>query len=308
MSQETIQQTYNVISPARLQVSNIRGSVDIQPGDEASISITAVKHTNSGNADLTEIELSQEEDGKVTAKAIYKNGSSWMGLNKPCKVDFLVRTPRTCSVKMSGVSCNASVQGLDGDFSLSNVSGAVNLQKLAGPINLKNVSGKVVAEELNGALEMDTVSGKVRIMNSNIPSASGTTVSGSVVLETPLTVGPYRFKTVSGRVSLITPEDTGCNVHLRSLSGKANVSLPITKQTGSRSRRQLQIQDGGPDVHLKSVSGNLRIVTAENQKTNAEFESQPVEEAAPGESQMDILEQINRGDLSVEDALNKLKS
>ncbi|MBL6981300.1 MAG: hypothetical protein ISR58_08925, partial [Anaerolineales bacterium] len=55
MSEEIIERSFSVDSPARLKLSNIRGTVNISPGDEDAISVTAVKHLNSGNADRTEV-------------------------------------------------------------------------------------------------------------------------------------------------------------------------------------------------------------------------------------------------------------
>ena len=44
MSQETIEQTFEVPTPAQLKLENVRGSVVIQPGEDDQIQVTAVKH------------------------------------------------------------------------------------------------------------------------------------------------------------------------------------------------------------------------------------------------------------------------
>ena len=53
MSQETQEKTFNVSGTACLELSNIRGSVDIRSGDDGLIQITAIKHTDSGDAGNT---------------------------------------------------------------------------------------------------------------------------------------------------------------------------------------------------------------------------------------------------------------
>ena len=58
---------FNVSSPARLSVNNIRGSVEIHPGEEGVIQVTATKHTHTGNDHQTKIDISQETDGSVNA-------------------------------------------------------------------------------------------------------------------------------------------------------------------------------------------------------------------------------------------------
>ena len=48
MSTATFEHTFEVEAPARLKVSNIRGHVDVQPGEDGIIRITVVKHKSSG--------------------------------------------------------------------------------------------------------------------------------------------------------------------------------------------------------------------------------------------------------------------
>ena len=62
MTQEQITQDFSVPEPARLIVENIRGSVDIQSVDESSISVTAIKHLDTGDAEYTEIFIAQNTD------------------------------------------------------------------------------------------------------------------------------------------------------------------------------------------------------------------------------------------------------
>ncbi len=307
MSTETIERTFNVAAPARLKVGNIRGSVDVQPGSDGVIEVTAVKHTNSGSNGQTQIVIEQTDDGTVLIESKFENSVvSWFGLNKPCKIDFIIRVPQKCSVKTGCVSSKASIQGLDGEFKFNSVSGALNLKELTGPVDFSSVSGRVTAEGLAGPLKMDSVSGTVRVTGSQIPSVTGKTVSGKVTLETPLTEGPYNFNSVSGQVTLITPEETGCNVSIKSISGSASTSLPITATSGNERSKTFVIQDGGAEVSVHSVSGRLRIVTSENGENARRVAAKPAESPPPPPSQMSILEKIESGEISVDEALGKL--
>jgi len=49
MSSETIEQIFEVQSPAHLKVSNIRGHVDVRPGEDNNIKVKAVKHNHTGS-------------------------------------------------------------------------------------------------------------------------------------------------------------------------------------------------------------------------------------------------------------------
>ena len=67
MEQEKIEREFKVSDPAKLKVTNVRGSVHIEPGDMGTIHINAVKHLNSGDAEGTSVEIFQDEDGLVNA-------------------------------------------------------------------------------------------------------------------------------------------------------------------------------------------------------------------------------------------------
>ena len=325
MSIETFEQTFEVEAPAQLKVSNMRGHIDVQPGEDGVIHIVAVKHSGTGSNGSTQILIRQEDDGLVVAEAKYENSIiNWFGLNKPCRVDFTIRVPQMCSVKVNSVSGSATIDGIEGNIDVNSVSGDLKLNNLSGKFDFSSVSGKITAENLNGPLDMNNVSGKVQIAKSQIPAMVGKSVSGSVSVETPLTEGPYEFKTVSGHMSLVTPEDTACTVRIKSVSGKAKVNLPVTSKSGTRNKRVIEVAGGGPEVTAKSVSGILNIgspnyVKAEVLEPDIQMDSarskavvQPSEVAPLAEvspqpkSQMQILQEIENGEISVDEALEQM--
>lgn len=321
MSTETIEHLFNVEKPARLKVSNVRGHVDIRPGDDGIIHITAVKHNSSSNNEKNQIIIGQESDGLVVAEAKYENSvTNWFGLNKPCRVDFTIRVPEACSVKLNCVSSSAAIQGLEGDFNFQGVSGKLELSNLKGAFDIGSVSGKLNAEQLVGPIDVNNVSGKVHISDSQIPTLVGKSVSGSAIIETPLTDGPYEFKSVSGNLSMISPEDTECTIYMKSVSGKAKVNLPVTSRSGARNKQVIQVAGGGPEVMMKSVSGILKIGSPDYQNAKTESvqeenkitepvednENIPAETAPPSKSSMEILQEIEKGQISVDEALKQM--
>ena len=326
MSTETIEQIFEVDAPARLRVSNIRGHVDVQPGEDGVISVTAIKQKNSGSNGKTQIIIEQESDGMVRAEAKYENSiTNWFGLSKPCRVDFTIRVPQACSVKVNCVSSSASIDGLDGEIDANSVSGTLKLSNLSGKFNFSSVSGKITAVNLVGPLDMNNVSGKVRISESQIPTIIAKTVSGSAAIETPLTEGPYDFKSVSGNLSVITPDDTACTVHMKSISGKAKINLPVTSRSGPHNKQVIEVAGGGPQVNMNSVSGILKVgspnyVEVETESvqsetdvdlpigevTNPEGGNPTVKSTPPSKSQMEILREIEKGEISVDEALEQL--
>jgi hypothetical protein len=263
MAQETIEREFVVTAPASMTVSNVRGSVNIQAGSDDVVTVTAVKHLDTGDPDRTEIEIWQQEDGSVIAKTRYhEDGWRLFGRRQPCKVDYIVHVPRACDARIKCVSSKAAIEGLEGEFDVKTVSGKVILKDLSGRVKATSVSGAIFGTQLSGATEFESVSGKVHLVESDLPIVTGSSVSGHLVLETPLGEGPYRFKTVSGDMKLVLPTETGFTVGFRSMSGSFKTSLPATRSQRRGHNWHTELCGGGPDVHFSSVSGSLSVMSA----------------------------------------------
>jgi DUF4097 and DUF4098 domain-containing protein YvlB len=275
---EMVEKNFKVASPANLNLSNIRGSVEILPGEEGMIYITATKDANSGDAKRTEIEFSQEADGTVKVATRFPEGAwSWLFGSFPCRVDYVVKAPCKCSLKINGVSCETLAEGFEGEFSFQTVSGGMTLRSLSGQIkvntvsgnlelaeligdlNLKTISGKVTGKRIRGSVHLDTVSGKVSLDESNLNFVEASTVSGGMRYQTAFGEGPYRFNSVSGDVELLVPPETRCSAELRAISGRLSTKISATSTSRQNGSQTVEIQGGGVKVLLRSVSGNLSL-------------------------------------------------
>ncbi len=307
MADETIEREFRVPSASRVTVRNIRGAVAVQPGESGVVKVQAVKHTETGNADRTEIEILQAADGAVRVETRFQRpGFQWLSWGQACKVTYTLQVPLACSVKAEGVSASVSAQELAGELDLSTVSGPISLADLSGALKVKSVSGRISGARLSGPLRLETVSGSVDLADSNLPNVDGSTVSGRTVVQTPLAAGPYRFRTVSGPVRLLVPPDTGCVIEASGVSSKVNTSLPATFSQKTGSHMRLELQGGGPEIRFQSVSGHLWVELPPDAVPEGR-DPGPKRPVAP-EDRMEVLERIARGELSVDDGLNALKA
>lgn len=276
MSEEKMEQVFQVTAPAHLVVKNIRGSVTISPGEEGTIHVTAIKDLDSGDVKRTEVNLTQEPDGSVLAVARYPEGSlGWLSGEKPCKVDFVIHTPSQCSTTVDTVSSEVTISRLEGllnchtvsgdivlrdlsgELEIHSVSGDVNLEQISGSVDIHTVSGDVEGKQVHGKAHLDSVSGDVDLEESDLPAVYAKSVSGDFELETPLVEGPYSFNTVSGDVQLKIPSGTHCTVDLHSLSGRITTRLSETSSLRDHGRQSVEVQGGGTRVSMTSVSGDL---------------------------------------------------
>ena len=302
MTQKTLERIFQVPDPARLNLSNIRGSVDLQHGEDLQIHVTAVKQAHTGDADETEIEWSQDGDGTVTIATHFRDAAwSWLIGSHPCCVDYVVKAPRSCSLKVKGVSNTLSVDGFEGEFDFYSVSGEVTLHALTGPVRIYTVSGEVSAEGLTGVLHLDTVSGDAEFKKMKLPSVDAHTVSGNVDLQTPLGEGSYRFKSVSGDVHLRVPPESCCSLELHSISGKIRTDFPLRNTSAMHGSQTAEVQSGGVPISLYSVSGDLSL------DCDGELLGEAYARKTPRvEKRRSILEHIERGEMTVEEALDQL--
>ena len=318
MSDESIEKTFQVTDPARLSISNIRGSITISPGEAGVIEVKAIKHGNFDSGRYG-VDMTQASDGSVSVET--RADDVLFGfLSHPPKVEYSVRVPQGIHLDVSCVSSTLNVSGLEGVFKLKTVSGDTELANLSGPTRIKGVSGDISGSHLEGVLEVGMVSGRLRLLESTFPSADASTVSGDLILQTTLSDGPYNFSSVSGNVRLLVPADTHCNVELNSVSGRIRSSLPATTIRMGHGLKVTQIQSGGVPVRLKSVSGGVSIET-EGIPASAVPVTSP-ESAAPSLpvplsppftpapaplSTAEILQRIERGEMTVDEAIKLMK-
>jgi len=304
MSDEIFEQTFQVSGPAHLTVKNICGSVQVHPGEDGIIQVTATKRTHTGDEKHTEVEIKQESDGTVVAVVRFPDGGwNWLFGSRPCDVDFVVKAPRQCSLKLSGVSNSVETAGFEGSVSINTVSGEMTLRDLTGDMRIKAVSGDAEGENLSGSLDLETVSGDVAFNKSTLSSVKANTVSGDMRLHTALAEGPYSFKSVSGNVRLIVPPETRCTSELHSVSGDIVSAFPVTSFSRHHGSQTINVQGGGVKIYLNSVSGDLSL------ECNGEIpQSADTAKNTSKEDRRAVLEKLEHGELTVEEALGKLNS
>lgn len=302
MAKEVVEQSFAVKETARLKLSNIRGEVRVTPGNEDVIHVKAVRDLNNGDHERTEIRMEQEADGSVLVETRYETVSGWFGGRKPGKIDYIVQTPRSCRLNLSCVSSACFVESIQGSIDVKSVSGPVRLRRLSGRIFVNSVSGRIEGLGLAGHLDVDAVSAGSVLEESHLASVKSSTVSGDFLLNGSLSEGPYVFHTVSGDVKLRITGSSGCTVKTHSISGRMHTDIPHTLQHKHGNSLHAELNGGGPLVRFNSISGDLRI---EHNGDPQSSESSHNEQVA---STLEILGEIERGTISVEEGLELLQA
>ena len=312
-----INRSFTVSGTAYLNLRNVDGAIDIAAGDADVVSVRAFKHPGPG-ANQTEIEISQDQDGRVTVATHYLDDMIARLFHPrhhgPARVDYTIRLPKACELDVAFVSGPARLHGLEGKFDLRAISGPIDLEELAGQLKVNTVSGPLTGAHirLDSALLLDIVSGDATFADSVIPAISANSVSAQVRLQTELGAGPYQFKSVSGDVWLAVPTGSHCLVDMHSLSGRLRASPPASRHNlhGGRTRVEFGASDGGPEIRFYSVSGDLHLVTPEAEPAaSAQTSAGDAPPPVPSTSvdRLAILDRIARGELTVDQAVSNLK-
>ena len=302
MTQEIIEKVFKIEGRAKLDVKNISGTVEIKPGKSDQINITAAIQVNSGDADFTRIAMRQSEDGVVK---VHTRAERWprsfFNFWRDRKVNYVIEVPSECSVKVRNIASSINISDLNGKFDLNTISGALNLRALEGDLRIHTVSGKVNGEALKGTAKFDTVSGVTELRNCKFLHLNCKTVSGKSLIATAIGEGPYRFKSVSGDITLLVSPETTASVRTKSISGRFKTSLHTTSHSSSGGRTKIELNGGGAKVRMSSVSGKLYMLTSDNDKAVAPHVSRPSKD-----ERMAMLTRLETGDVSAADALAHL--
>lgn len=301
MNTEVKKQSFKVGSPAKLLVSNIRGKVEIVPGKEGVINVTARIHMGDGNPDYTEIVLSQGSDGAVHAKVRAPENTFGIFNRKPLRVDFEIEAPVKTDIRAKVVSGSIMARGFEGELNFGSVSGPVDVEDLSGELDLDAVSGKITGKNLKGRAKVNAVSGSIVLKSCDFLSLKASTVSGKAQVETAFGDGPYTLSSVSGSLLLVVPGDTGCSVKATAVSGRFYTDLDVRHSTVNRRKWQVVIGEGGPEVHMKTVSGRMQLLSSPDARGSA-----PGEVHMTQDQRKDVLSRLSDGEISVEEALKEL--
>jgi hypothetical protein len=305
MTSDSLERTFTCPESPQLTLSNIRGSVEIRPGEAGVITVRASKLIDSGDADNTRIQFSQSDSGIVKVATRYDN--HWYRFfyrPRPCKVDYVVSAPENCVLKVRGVSNTAKIESMKGGLDISTVSGPLQLFSIGGNIQVKTVSGDITGESISGSGYLTGVSGDISLRDCQFQVLKAKTVSGDITLQSSLGEGPFDFDSVSGDIQLEVPAALGVTVVSSSLSGDVKTTSPISHMNQSDQHRRFEIMGGGVEIHHHSVSGDL-IILNEDSMSETDGTLDQHEGEAEATDRVEILDRIANGDLTVEEALQQ---
>jgi hypothetical protein len=252
-------------------------------------------------------------------------GSRGFGDHSP---ELAVDLPRGASVSIDTASADVVARGLTGSKHFHTASGDLRLEEILGELEIEAVSGDtIIAGDGSLVVRARSISGDFRLRAPQLGRFEMSTTSGDIEIDAEMAgSGPYAIKSISGDVRLVTR--AGLQVEAQTITGDLSSAIPHKTET-QPGKKLLIVGKPVATLTFKSVSGDLEIVEPREGVAihralapDAPSESIPVDApaaptppapptppmpaAAPLTSSMQILEALERGEISVEDASRQL--
>lgn len=318
---ETIDKTFEVgdAKGLRVDVANTNGPIFVEAWDQPRVWIHAVKRGGSRTAPgNTVVEINQDGD-VIRAKTIVDKDGGWGLLDllrggiRGVSVEYTVKLPADGAITVETVNGSIAVNGLRRATEAKTLNGSLLLKGVGGASHGETVNGQIVAENLTGDTELRVQNGSLKLIAARLQNLDGTTTNGSIQAELRTQPhGSYSLGPTNGSCKLILPGNSRCHIRAEAVNGSISNELPaheIRAENGHGARLwEAELNGGGAEIQFKTVNGSLKILAAEpaaEGDTAEELESGPVVEENDESRRMEILRAIERGEISVEDALKK---
>jgi DUF4097 and DUF4098 domain-containing protein YvlB len=273
-----IDQTRAVNADARIDVSNIKGSIHVSAWDKSEVSITG---TLGDGAKGLAVEGGADH---LTIKVQPPDKTGWFSWGADARMDDTdldIKVPKAAELKIDAVSADISLAGVAGrslrvnsvsgaqrldsaakDVEIDSVSGNIDLTGSAERAHVETVSGNIRARGLGDRIKFETVSGDVDAENGTYREISAGSVSGDISLRGKADDGArVDVDTMSGDVRLYLPADVSARLRASSFSGRIRSDFGSAERSehGTNKNLETTIGSGSGQVKLQSFSGDIEI-------------------------------------------------
>ena len=208
-----INETRPLKADARLSVSNVSGSIEVETWGKNEMQLTGTlapeveRLVIEGDADSLTIEVKLPKRSRRTGDTILK-----------------LKVPAGIALQAEGVSADIKARGLKGPIEASSVSGDITLDVASERVEAESVSGDVAVTAPTTEVRVETVSGDVTLRGGK-GEVRSESVSGTVKVEAR-DVRRLDAESVSGDLSFDLQLARDAEVSVETLSGEVLMVLP----------------------------------------------------------------------------------
>jgi hypothetical protein len=253
-------QTYRLAPGARVEVSSIRGPVEIVSGDNATAEVQIIR-TARTRADLEYHKIAVEQMGdKLVVRGVQEPEQRQ---RQNIRVDHQVRlkVPRHIDLTVKSISGWIKVGDIDGETNVGSISGSASFGNVGGKLHVSSISGNLKVGNVGAEARVNSISGNLNLGQVN-GSLEVSSVSGSVNA-TLVSLSPegVHIKSVSGSIEIAFKSEINADFNAESISGDVYLNVPnvVRESEENSSHVRARIGTGGTPIKIWSVSGSIRL-------------------------------------------------
>jgi len=257
---DEINETYQLAPGARVEVSSIRGPVEIVSADTATAEVQIIRTARS-RADLEYHKI----EVVVTANSLVVRGVQEPEGRRRDNIrvnhHVILKLPRRIDLSVNSVSGWIKVGDVDGEIHVNSISGSTNIGNVGGKLQVSSVSGSLEVGNVGEEARLNSISGKVRLGRVN-GYLNVSSVSGSLnAVLVSLSPQGLHINSVSGSIEIVFNSEVNADFTAESISGEVYFDVPnvIRDSEEKSSNVRARIGAGGTPITISSVSGNIRL-------------------------------------------------
>ena len=253
-------QAYQLAPGTRVEVSSIRGRVEITNSDTATAEVQIIRTARS-RADLEYHKIEVRHEGNSLVVRGVQEPEERRGRNIQVNHQVILKLPRSIDLAVSSVSGSLKAGDVDGQTHVSSISGSARIGNVGGKLQVSSVSGSLDAGNVGADARVNSISGNVRLGQVN-GSFDVTSVSGALnAALVSLSPQGINIRSVSGSVEIAFKSDVNADFSAEHVSGEVYLDVPnVTRDSEAKSPNvRARIGAGGTPITISSVSGNIRL-------------------------------------------------
>jgi hypothetical protein len=231
-----IRQTYQLQPGSRVELSGIRGTVNIETSDRSTADVDVTVTGRNSDEMKSSLRLEQTADG-LTIRGRTNNGGLLHRLfSGSIDQTVLLRLPRNIQLTVNGVN------------------GTVSIGQVDGSVRVSGVNGKLEVVQTSGYTELSGINGRVEVGVSRLDE-KGLRISG-----------------VNGGVLLRLADDVNANLNGQGIRGRVKseaVNLTV-EDDRSRSSFSGKIGTGGAPINISGVNGGVKLLSFDQTQPSAQ--------------------------------------
>jgi hypothetical protein len=333
-TQDTIRKTFDTPDGSHLVVENVQGPITVTGWDRPQIEVSATPRQ-----DWVQVEIEQH-DGKVIARTVHEQSRgkwmNWFDGSRSPYVEYAVNVPHTSDLELKNVEGPITVRHCQGKIRVQNVDGQVTLDHTKGDIRAETVNGPLAANHVDGYANLKTVNGKLGLQESALSGLSAQTVNGKIKAAAAWDAdAQISLHTVNGDCDLTVPSDfrARASAHGINVSVTCGQAKTVNRQFGGwhgtvGPQAEASTDEPQAEISFHTVNGHLRIdnsgaptgTVTHVAKSTARPEAEPIQvkvpqappedaqgEPEPPKTQIEILQMVERGEMTVQEAIKLLE-